>query len=61
MLTSDQLNDLRKRVLAKESYTQEELAQAVKQLIVDRIDAFEAPKKASPKSKSTSVNLDDLI
>lgn len=61
MLTAEQLNDLRKRVLANEQYTEVELAQAVKELIYDRASAFEAPAKKSAKSKATPVNLDDLI
>lgn len=60
MLTSDQLNDLRKRVLANEPYTREELAQAVKELISERISAFERPSKSTAK-KPTPINLDDLI
>lgn len=59
-LSPDQLNDLRKRVLADEPYTYDELAAAVKQQIADRISAFEAPSKTT-KSKAKPVNLDDLI
>lgn len=59
-LTADKLNDLRKRVLANEPYTYEELAEAVKTLITDRLNAFEKPAKTS-KSKATPVNLDDLL
>ena len=59
MLTADKLNDLRKRVLANEPYTYEELAAAIKVLIADRLSAFEKPAK--PKGKPTPVNLDDLI
>jgi len=61
MLTAEQLNDLRKRVLANEPYTYEELAAAVKQQIADRLSAFEVVPKAKGKAKSTPVNLDDLI
>ncbi len=59
MLDSTQLNDLRKRVLANEPYTNEELAAAVKQLIADRLASFEAPTKS--KSKAKAVSLDDLV
>jgi len=59
MLSPEKLNDLRKRVLADEPYTHEELAAAVKQQISDRLAAFETPTKA--KSKAKPVNLDDLI
>jgi hypothetical protein len=59
MLTPDKLNDLRKRVLANEPYTYQELAEAVKALISDRLSSFEKPAKS--KSKATPVNLDDLI
>ena len=58
MLNPEQLNDLRKRVLADEPYTHDELAAAVKHLIADRLASFEAPKA---KSKAKPVNLDDLI
>jgi hypothetical protein len=59
MLKPEELNDLRKRVLAGEGFTYEELSQAVKQMIADRLSNFEKPTKA--KAKSTPVNLDDLI
>jgi len=59
MLTSDTLNDLRKRVLADEPWTYEELAAAIKSLISERLNSFEKPAKS--KSKPTPVNLDDLI
>jgi hypothetical protein len=58
MLSAEKLNDMRKRVLANEPYTYEELAAAVKQLIADRLTSFEKP---APKSKAKPVNLDDLI
>lgn len=61
MPTSEQLNDLRKRVLAGEQYTETELAQAIRALIADRASAFDAPAKKTGKSKSTSVNLDELL
>jgi len=59
MLEAKDLNDLRKRVLADETYTHDEIAAAVKQLISDRLASFEAPTKS--KSKAKPVNLDDLI
>lgn len=58
-LSADQINDLRKRVLANEPFTYDELAAAVKQAIADRLSSFEAPAK--PKGKAKPVNLDDLI
>jgi predicted Zn-dependent peptidase len=58
MLTAEKLNDLRKRVIANEPFTYEELAAAVKQLIADRLASFEKP---AAKSKPKAVNLDDLI
>ena len=58
MLSPEKLNDLRKRVLANEEYSQEELAQAIKQEIAARLSSFEAPKA---KSKAKPVDLDDLI
>lgn len=58
MLTPDKLNDLRKRVLANEPYTIEELAESVRQLISERLSSFEAPAK---RGKPKPVNLDDLI
>lgn len=62
MLNPDKLNDLRKRVLAGEEYTDEELAFHVQQLIADRVNAFqEANKKKAPKGKSTPVDLNDLL
>lgn len=61
-ITPDQLNDLRKRVLAKEHYTQEELTAAVREQIAERLSAFESPsKKSSKKTTSTKVDLSDLI
>lgn len=57
-LSPEQLNDLRKRVLANEPFTYEELAEAVKKQIAERLSSFEAPK---PKGKAKPVNLDDLI
>lgn len=59
-LNADQLNDLRKRILANEPYTQEECAAAVRQLIAERLSSFDAKPKAS-KSKATPISLDDLI
>lgn len=57
----EQLNDLRKRVLDGQPYTREELAEAVRQLVGDRLS--QAPKAAEPKGKSkpSPVNLDDLL
>lgn len=60
MLDADKINDLRKRVLNNEPWTYDELAAAVKQVIAERISAFEAPSKTT-KAKPKPVNLDDLI
>lgn len=64
MLTAEQLNDLRQRVLAKdENLTREEIAKAVRQMVTDRIDSLNVPKAKESKKKPAKQipNLDDLL
>lgn len=58
--THEQLNDLRRRVLEGATYTPEELAQAIRALVADRL-AMAQPKEPKAKSKQSQVNLDDLL
>lgn len=58
--THEQLNDLRRRVLEGATYTVEELAQAIRALVADRL-AMAQPKETKAKSKQSQVNLDDLL
>lgn len=60
MPTADQLNDLRRRILAGEEPSRDELRSAIDALAGERIAAHaeETPKS---KAKSTPVSLDDLI
>ena len=63
MPTPEQLNDLRRRVLNNEPFTEEEYTAAVKQMVAARVQEIAAP---TPKTKAKAVSkpvasLDDLL
>lgn len=56
----DQLNDLRRRILADEEVSRDELRSALTALVGERLEAASTTTKKA--SKSTPVaNLDDLL
>jgi hypothetical protein len=60
-LEPEKLNDLRRRVLNNEPWTEEECSKAILEMIGDRV-ANITPTKAKAKStKKTAANLDDLL
>lgn len=61
VLTADSLNDLRRRVLNDEEYTIDELANAVRTLVGERVAAAQETSKASKKRPAKKISLDDLL
>ncbi len=60
--TAEQLNDLRRRYLAGEPWTREELKSAIHTMIGDRISEVQnAGAKATKKTKAAPISLDDLL
>ena len=61
-ITPQGIHDLRRKILEKEPYTKEELKQAVKALVGDRVAASqaEASKPTRRKAKKT-VSLDSFL
>lgn len=60
MLSPEQLNDLRRRVLEGKEWTEQELVDAIKQKVEDRINNLETPKPKG-KAKKSTASLDDLL
>lgn len=61
MPTADQLNDLRRKILAGEEPSREELRAAIESLTGDRIKAHSEDKPKGPKTPSVVVDLGDLL
>lgn len=61
MPTADQLNDLRRRILAGEEPPREELRAAITALTGERIAAHASEKPKTKKTPSVKVDLDDLL
>ncbi len=60
--TAEQLNDLRRRYLAGEPWTREELKSAIHTMIGDRINEVQnANTKTTKKTKAAPVSLDDML
>ncbi len=60
-MTPEKLNDLRKRVLENLPYTREELAEAVRSCIADRLSQVEPVKTKSTATKVPSTLLDKFL
>ena len=61
-MTPEKLNDLRRKVLNNEPYSEAEYTEACKEMNQARITQIEAPKPAGKKSTAKPVaNLDDLL
>jgi hypothetical protein len=60
-MSPDQLNDMRKRVLNNEPYTKEEFAQAMREMVGQRISEAQAPTPKAKAQKRTTIELDSLI
>ena len=62
-ITSEQIQDLRRRVLNKESYTDTELREAIKAISGDRLRELEkaTKPKATRKKVVPIVDLDDML
>lgn len=61
-VTADKINDLRRRHLAGEEWTRQELKDAIFTMIGERIKEVQTPPK--PKrgaAKQPPVNLDDML
>lgn len=61
MPTADQLNDLRRRILAGEEPSREELRTAITALTGERIAAHAEEKPKGRKAPAVKVDLDDLL
>ena len=61
MPTADQLNDLRRRILAGEEPSRDELRAAITALTGERIKAHEAEKPKGKAVPTVAVDLDDLL
>ncbi|KKK71734.1 hypothetical protein LCGC14_2910940 [marine sediment metagenome] len=61
MPTADQLNDLRRKILANEDVSRDELRSAIETLTGERIAAHAAEKPKGPKTPAVKVDLDDLL
>lgn len=61
MPTADQLNDLRRKILANEEVSRDELRSAIETLTGERIAAHEADNKKSTRTPAVKVDLDDLL
>ncbi len=60
--TAEQLNDLRRRYLAGEPWTRDELKSAIHTMIGDRINEVQnASVKTTKKTKAAPISLDDLL
>lgn len=55
-----QLNDLRRRIVNGESYTDEEVAQAIALFRQKRVEATQ-PKEKKKKTSVKTISLDDLL
>ena len=60
MPTADTLNDLRRKIVAGEEVSREELRSSIDALVGERLKQAEATP-AKGKAKSTPINLDDLL
>lgn len=61
MTTADQLNDLRRRILAGEEPSREELRSAIQSLTAERIKAHTEEKPKGKKAPSVTIDLGDLL
>ena len=61
MPSVEQLNDLRRRILDGEEPSRDELRAAITTLVGERLEAHKAVSKKTSRSKSTPVELDDLL
>lgn len=61
MPTAEQLNDLRRKILADEDVSREELRSAIEALTGDRIKAHTEEKPKGKKAPSVVVDLGDLL
>ncbi len=60
--TAEQLNDLRRRYLAGEEWTREELSSAIHTMIGDRLNEVQnAGAAKTKKTKAAPVSLDDML
>ncbi len=60
MPTAEQLNDLRRRILAGEEVSRDELRESIQALTGERIKAHESEKPKS-RAPAVKVDLDDLL
>ena len=58
-MTSEQLNDLRKRYLNGEPWTREELKSAIRAMISNRL--AQTAESVKPKAAAKKVDLSDLM
>jgi hypothetical protein len=61
MPTAEQLNDLRRKILAGEEPSREELRSAIEALTGERIKAHAEEKPKGKKAPSVAVDLGDLL
>jgi hypothetical protein len=61
VLDAGKLNDLRRRVLANEEVSKDELRLAVRTLLGERVAQAQSSATASRKRPSRTINLDDLL
>lgn len=61
MPTADQLNDLRRKILAGEEVPRDELRSAIETLTGERIKAHAEEKPKGKKQPSVKVDLTDLL
>lgn len=59
--TAEQLNDLRRRYLAGEEWTRDELKIAIHTMIGNRLNAVRDAGLPKTKTKAAPVSLDDLL
>lgn len=59
--TAERLNDLRRRYLAGEEWTRDELKSAIHTMIGNRLDAVRDAGATKTKTKAAPVSLDDLL
>lgn len=60
-MTTEQLQDMRKRVLNGEPYTKEEFAQAIRAMVGERIALSTKPTNKAKSTKQPVTSLDDLL
>lgn len=62
-MTPERINDLRKKVLNNEPLDEAEYAQAVREMVANRIASIEhpSPKGKAKTTKASTVSLDDLL